>query len=217
MSVVARYESGLSRMARTSKVVEDRREQIIDAAMRVFAQKGFVRATNKDVAREAGITPGLIYHYFENKEALLMAVIEGRTPLKVIASLPVGVHSMPPEQFFPFMIRQVMTVVESENFVALLKVVLPELLNNEHGYIAQVLPAAIQRTFGFLGEYLEVQMQVGTLRRADTVLNTQILFGSIAGVVLRRQILRDPAALKCTHEEIAMTITQTFLHGLATP
>ncbi len=46
-------------MARTPKVVEDRKEQILDAAMRVFAQKGFTRATNKDIAREAGITPGL--------------------------------------------------------------------------------------------------------------------------------------------------------------
>jgi AcrR family transcriptional regulator len=47
-------------MPRTPKVVEDRREQIIDAAMRVFAQKGFSGATNKDIAHEAGITPGLI-------------------------------------------------------------------------------------------------------------------------------------------------------------
>ena len=202
-------------MARTPKVVEDRREQIIDAAMRVFAQKGFVRATNKDVAGEAGITPGLIYHYFENKEALLMAVIEGRTPLKIISSLPAGVLSMPPEQFFPFVIRQVLTVVESENFVALLKVVLPEVLHNEDSPIAQVVPAAIQRIFGFLGEYLEVQMQQGTLRRADTVLHTQMLFGSIVGIVLRRQILRDPIALEYTQEEIATTVTQTLLHGLA--
>ncbi|HJT57159.1 MAG TPA: helix-turn-helix domain-containing protein, partial [Ktedonobacteraceae bacterium] len=64
-------------MARTPKVVEDRREQIIDAAMHVFAEKGFVRATNKDIAREAGITPGLIYHYFDSKEALLKAIVDG--------------------------------------------------------------------------------------------------------------------------------------------
>ncbi len=64
-------------MARTPKVVEDRREQIIDAAMKVFSQKGFLRATNKDIAREAGITPGLIYYYFENKEALLTAANRG--------------------------------------------------------------------------------------------------------------------------------------------
>ena len=42
-------------MARTPKVVEDRREHIIAAALRAFAQKGFARMTNKDIAREAGI------------------------------------------------------------------------------------------------------------------------------------------------------------------
>ncbi len=202
-------------MARTPKVVEDRREQIIDAAMRIFAQKGFARATNKDVAHEAGITPGLIYHYFENKEALLMAVIEGRSPLKIISSLPSEVFRMPPEQFFPLVIGQVLALVESENFVALLRVVLPELLNNEQSYIAQVAPGVVQRIFGFLGEYLETQMQLGTLQRADIVLNTQMIFGSMVGVVLRRQILHDPEALKYTQQEIAMTITQTLLHGLA--
>ena len=44
-------------MARTPKVVEDRREQIVQAAMRVFARKGFMRSINKDIAAEAGITP----------------------------------------------------------------------------------------------------------------------------------------------------------------
>src|SRR5260221_7083408 len=70
-------------MARTPKVVEDRREQIIDAAMRVFAEKGFGKATNKDIAREADITPGLIYYYFESKEALLKAIIETRSPVQM--------------------------------------------------------------------------------------------------------------------------------------
>lgn len=202
-------------MARTPKVVEDRREQIIDAAMRVFAQKGFVRATNKDVAREAGITAGLIYHYFANKEALLMAVIEGRSPLKVFSALPTNAFTMPPEQFFPLVIQQMLRVVETENFIALIKVVLPELLNNEQSFLAQVVPMALQRGLSFLGEYLEAQMQAGTLRRADTILNTQILFGSMVGVVLRRQVLHDPAALKFTHEQIATSITETLLHGLA--
>ncbi len=202
-------------MARTPKVVEDRREQIIDAAMQVFAQKGYVRSTNKDIAHAANITPGLIYHYFESKEALLMAVVESRTPLKIIATIPPEMLALPPEQFFPFVIRQVLTVVEAENFVALLKVVIPELLNSENPFFAQVAPVAVQRVFGFIGEYLETQMQAGRLRRADTVLNTQILFGSIVGVVLRRQVLRDPIALNYSQEQIANTITETFLHGLS--
>jgi hypothetical protein len=63
-------------MARTPKMTEDRREQIIDAPLRVFAQKGFARATNSEIAREAGnMTPGLIYYYFKSKEDLLKVVL----------------------------------------------------------------------------------------------------------------------------------------------
>src|SRR2546427_12891171 len=94
-------------MARTPKVVEDRREQILDAAMRVFAQKGFTRATNKDIAREAGITAGLIYYYFDSKEGLLKAIIETRSPVRLMTSLSPQVFAMPPEVFLRFMIRQV--------------------------------------------------------------------------------------------------------------
>ncbi|NIW45213.1 MAG: TetR family transcriptional regulator, partial [Gammaproteobacteria bacterium] len=48
------------------QIFETRREEIIDAALRVFSEKGFNAATNKDIAKAAGIrSPGLIYHYFE--------------------------------------------------------------------------------------------------------------------------------------------------------
>ncbi len=76
-------------MARTVKTVEDRREQIMEAALAVFAKKGFARASNKDIAREAGITPGLIYHYFESKEALQKAIFEERSPQRIIRSIAV--------------------------------------------------------------------------------------------------------------------------------
>ncbi len=204
-------------MARTPKVVEDRREQIIDAAMQVFSQKGFARSTNKDIAQEAGITPGLIYHYFESKDALLMVVIEERTPLKVVSTLPPHVFTLPPDKFFRFLIKQILAVVEAENFIACVRVIVPELLNNSSPYFSQIVPAAIQRGLGFLSQYLEAKMASGELRRADVLINTQMLFGSIVGVVLRRQVLRDPEALKYTHEHIADTITDTLLQGLAEP
>src|SRR5713226_8073515 len=135
-------------MARTPKVVEDRREQIIDAAMRVFSQKGFSRATNKDIAREAGITPGLIYHYFESKEAVLKAIIEGRSPLRLIGTLPPQVLSLPTEVFLRFMVLQVLTIVEGEQFVHLLRVLLPEAIHNPN--ISAFAASVIQRILGFL-------------------------------------------------------------------
>src|SRR5438874_6003622 len=117
-------------MARTPKVVEDRRGQIIDAAMRVFAQKGFSRATNKDIAREAGITSGLIYHYFENKEALLKSVIEERSPLKVFRSLSSQASALPPEAFLHLLLKQVLGIVEGEQFIQLIRVFVPEVIHH---------------------------------------------------------------------------------------
>lgn len=48
----------------------DRKRSIMEAAARVFSEKGVRAATMADVAREAGISPGAIYRYFDSKEAL---------------------------------------------------------------------------------------------------------------------------------------------------
>src|SRR5438552_18710921 len=52
-----------------------RRAQILDAATKVFAEKGFHRATVKDIARAAGVADGTIYTYFENKTAVLVGLL----------------------------------------------------------------------------------------------------------------------------------------------
>ena len=199
-------------MARTPKVMEDRREQIIDAAMRAFSQKGYTRATNKDIAREAGITPGLIYHYFESKEALLRAIIEERSPLGLVKSLPPQVLTMPPEVFLRFLLPQILGIVEEERFVQLLRVIFPELVYNPQ--IAQVVTGFLQQVLGFLTPLFESWMEIGELRRADPALAAQVLLGSVFAFVLRRQILRDPLALRYTHEQIADAVIETLLMGL---
>jgi len=52
-----------------------RRTQILDAATRVFAEKGYHRATMKDVARTADIAEGTIYRYFASKTELLISML----------------------------------------------------------------------------------------------------------------------------------------------
>ena len=61
-----------------------RPEEIISAALEVFADRGFAATTLEDIARKAGVTKGTIYLYFENKEALFKALIRG-TIVPVIA------------------------------------------------------------------------------------------------------------------------------------
>lgn len=51
-----------------------RRRQILEAAVRVFARKGYHTSRVGDITAEAGVAHGLLYHYFEGKEAVLDAI-----------------------------------------------------------------------------------------------------------------------------------------------
>ncbi|MEW6136188.1 MAG: TetR/AcrR family transcriptional regulator [Bacteroidales bacterium] len=66
-------------MPRTKQQVEAIRQQrvmqILDAALDVFAHKGFHSATITDVAKKAGIAKGLLYHYFGSKDELLYHIV----------------------------------------------------------------------------------------------------------------------------------------------
>jgi TetR/AcrR family transcriptional repressor of uid operon len=66
----------MSTNALDSAPLLDRHEQILTAAMACFAKRGFHQASMHDISAEAGISVGLIYRYFENKEAVISAMAE---------------------------------------------------------------------------------------------------------------------------------------------
>jgi AcrR family transcriptional regulator len=82
---------------RTSKAYERikdaRREEILTAARRVFARNGLAATRISDLAAEARISQGLLYHYFPDKEALFTAIVEGA--LRQTAALTAGVLQAP--------------------------------------------------------------------------------------------------------------------------
>ena len=53
--------------------LEARRQQVLDAAYTCFAQDGFYETTMQDIAREAGVSYGVVYHYFRSKEDVIEA------------------------------------------------------------------------------------------------------------------------------------------------
>jgi AcrR family transcriptional regulator len=61
-------------VAERPAAVEEKRRQLLDAAVRVFARKGFHASRVGDIAAEAGVAHGLLYHYFESKDQVLEAV-----------------------------------------------------------------------------------------------------------------------------------------------
>jgi AcrR family transcriptional regulator len=61
-------------MAIRTLAQEEKRRQILDAAVRVFAAKGYHTCRVSDIAEEAGVAYGLVYHYFKSKDAVLESV-----------------------------------------------------------------------------------------------------------------------------------------------
>jgi AcrR family transcriptional regulator len=64
----------------------DKRRAILDAAIRVFARQGFHSARVSDVASEAGVAYGLVYHYFDSKDQMLNELFSERWSLLIDAS-----------------------------------------------------------------------------------------------------------------------------------
>jgi TetR/AcrR family fatty acid metabolism transcriptional regulator len=63
----------------------DKRRQILDAAIRVFARQGFHSCRVSDIADEAGVAYGLVYHYFESKDEVLNELFTERWSLLLAA------------------------------------------------------------------------------------------------------------------------------------
>jgi AcrR family transcriptional regulator len=75
-----------------------RREEILDAAGRLFAERGYAAVSASEVAREAGVTPGLLHHYFGGKRGLFVTLVERLAPkvvdvIRVDATRPVYVRT----------------------------------------------------------------------------------------------------------------------------
>jgi TetR/AcrR family fatty acid metabolism transcriptional regulator len=77
MPVIAAAENAPVESSRR-RSASDKRAIILDAATTVFARTGYHGSRVSDIAREAGIAYGLVYHYFKNKEEILDTIFQER-------------------------------------------------------------------------------------------------------------------------------------------
>jgi TetR/AcrR family transcriptional regulator, fatty acid metabolism regulator protein len=73
----------------------DKRRLILDAAVRVFARRGFHHCRVSDVADEAGVAYGLVYHYFESKEEILNTLFLERWQIMLDAIAEIDSRDLP--------------------------------------------------------------------------------------------------------------------------
>ena len=65
-------------MANGAAVHTDTRRKIIDATLLVASRNGFDRATTSEISRTAGVSEGIIYHYFRSKQELYLSMVDER-------------------------------------------------------------------------------------------------------------------------------------------
>jgi TetR/AcrR family transcriptional regulator, fatty acid metabolism regulator protein len=76
----------------------DKRRQILDAAVRVFARQGFHATRVSDIADEAGVAYGLVYHYFSSKEQVMNELFSERWSLLLSAIEEADAGTAPPRE-----------------------------------------------------------------------------------------------------------------------
>ena len=192
----------------------DRRRTILRAAIDVFARKGYHGCRIADVAREAGVAYGLVYHYFKNKDELLETVFDAGwsgfvTRLRAVAegegSLTQKVHGISAVAFEAYRVDP-----------RAVRVLILEIARSPAG-------ARVNRETAF-AEVIKMSAQMlakaqadGELREdVDPLLAATLLFGAIemglTAFVAGLLDARDAAAL----ERAQLQIAESFLRGVHT-
>jgi TetR/AcrR family transcriptional regulator, mexJK operon transcriptional repressor len=201
--------------SRDEQDFEDRRQQIIDGALAVFAEKGYERATNKDIAEAAGIgSPGLIYHYFKDKSDLFGQVLEQRAPVLQLINRGESLMDLPPREALTLFGSTFVKTLENRTAISMFKLIIGEAVR--HPMVAEMFnKIGPGRGFAFLTRYLAHQMDIGALRRADPGAAVRCFVGPLIAYVLTREVFRQPDAASLNPETMVATLVETFLHGMA--
>jgi AcrR family transcriptional regulator len=196
--------------AKQEHLASTRRNQILDAATRLFATKGFHPTTTKDIAREAGLAEGTIYIYFENKPALLLGIME-RMQTAALQNVDTSqVANMDLPEFIRTYIQHPLTAFEASNF-ELFKVIVSEILVNQEmreRYYEQLVAPAISLGEQFFKQWAEQHH----LNPIHTKLLMRATSSMVIGLIVQR-IMGD-TTLEEEWDQLPDYLSKLLLYGL---
>lgn len=200
--------------SRNEQDYEQRRQQILDGALEVFASKGFEKATNKDIATHAGIgSPGLIYHYFEDKSDLFRHVVEKNLPALHLVAHPEMMMDKPPREALTLFAQTFLKVLDNPRAVALIKLLLGEVVRRPSlaDMINRIGPG---RVFPTISRYMAAQMEAGTLRQMDPGAATRCFVGPLIAYMITREVYPQPDSDTLSSDAIVEATVDIFLRGM---
>ena len=164
----------------------DRREDILQASLHLFAEKGFHGTSMRDIAREAEITEGLIYHYFESKRDLFRAIIDEYSFLPLLRTLPELAEQLDLRALLIVLARGFFDVLKQNTELARLLLqevqVFPE---EKEAFFADAVNESIME----LARILEARMNDRARAQVDPQVSARIFFNSLLAFFVEQEIL----------------------------
>jgi len=189
----------------------DKRRLILDAAIRVFAREGFHRCRVSDIANEAGVAYGLVYHYFRSKDEVLDTLFTERWTLLLEAIADVGEQELP--------IREKLHAIASfivgsyQNDPDLMKVIIVEVTRAANTFGRAHLPEIRQAYDGISAIFAKAQDQ-GTFRTDISPEFATLCFYGAIEQLLTAWIFEAIPATPDNFEEAKVMVVETVCGGL---
>lgn len=164
-----------------------RREQLLDVALRLFSSQGFSATPTKQIAQEAGVAEGLVFHYFPSKGDILKALAERRSTFAgEVRALLEGVEERPAKEVLEELGTGWVSLVRREG--AFFSMLLAESLTNPE--LGVTFREVVGVTVDKLAGYLEARVAAGELRADLDVESAALMFFSplIVFFITRRHL-----------------------------
>lgn len=191
-----------------------RREAILNAALKVFAQNGFPEARMEEVAGAAGLSKAALYLYFPSKDALLRSLLKRYALLPELPAMVAALGDAPPAAGIPILIAQIWRRLCERKDLA--RVIVQEIQSKPER--ARLLAEQVGLPNAqSLAAYLERWMRCGALRHQNSLAVAQCLFGMLWFFFLTQELAGGRELHPLSDKTVVDTVTQMFLEGAAKP
>lgn len=193
---------------------EERRGEILDAALSVFSDLGYTSATLNDVADRLGVTKGCLYHYFESKEQLLRELIHDRVSSSIVADDELLASGRSREEVLRALLERFWQHFQEPGQIEVAILAITELPKVPEGG-RFLFDEVVTRSRQTLREVLQRGHQCDEISTEDIERAAKVIPLMILGVAMGTRIFRSIDPVQFSPEQVGHTVTTILLHGLS--
>lgn len=194
------------------RILPDKHQRIIDAAVRVFSRQGFYNSKVSDVAREADVADGTIYLYFKNKDDLLVSIFEHCMDVFLAEARQQLTAELTPQEMLQRFIRLHLTLVQKNQDLA--QIIQLE-LRSSNKFMTQYKAEKFFEYLRCIEELIIKGQEQGIFRQSlSPSLVKRMIFGAIDELALEWVLMKKK---RYTPLEAADQLAQVLLGGICEP